>query len=397
MPRSLKVFYISLAMALVFLLGVYFGGHYYRLSPLISVMPENVRSALFPGNNLLQLAAEVEGILEENFYQPVNRSDLDNGAIQGMVSSLDDPYSTYMSPEDYQDYIEHHQEGAYVGVGILLEPKDGRLIVVQPLENSPADEAGILAGDEVIGIDGELVAGRVDGEAAAMIRGKVGTTVVLTIKRGEEEFDVSLERRELELPIVTEKMLDRDGRKIGYIRLEQFTLDSGAKVRGAMDKLAGEGAEAVILDLRNNGGGLLDEAVNVASVFIEDGTVVSVADRDGNEDVYEARGDADETIPLVVLVNNFSASASEIVAGAIKDDARGLLVGTRTFGKGVVQNLRPLSNGGAIKYTSGVYYTPAGININEVGIEPDVVADDNPDTPEDETLEQAVLILLGRI
>jgi len=395
MPRSLKFFFISLAVALAFLFGVYFGGHYYRLSPLVSVMPESVRSALFPGSNLIELATEVEGILEENFYQPIDRSDLENGAIEGLVNSLADPYSAYMTPEDYQDYIEHHEHGAYVGVGVLLEPKDGKLIVVHPLEDSPAAEAGIIPGDEITAIDGESVEGRVDGEASAMIRGDAGTTVVLTIKRGEEEFDLTLERRELDLPIVTEEMLERDGRKIGYIRLDQFTLDSGAKVRGALDKLTDEGAEAVILDLRNNGGGLLDEAVNVASVFIEDGTVVSVVDRDGKKDVYEARGDANEDIPLVVLVNDFTASASEIVAGAIKDDERGLLVGSRTFGKGVVQNLRPLTNGGAIKFTSGIYYTPAGININEVGIEPDVTVVDNPDTPADETLEQAVQILLG--
>jgi carboxyl-terminal processing protease len=205
---------------------------------------------------------------------------------------------------------------------------------------------------------------------------------------------MALERRKLDLPIVTDEMLERGGRRIGYIRLDQFTLDSGAKVRGSLDRLAGEGAQAVILDLRNNGGGLLDEAVNVASVFIEDGTVVTVRDRDEHEDVYEARGDANEDIPLVVLVNGFTASASEIVAGAVKDDGRGELVGSRTFGKGVVQNLRPLSNGGAIKFTSGVYFTPAGTSINDIGIEPDVPAEDIEETPEDEVLEQAVRILL---
>jgi carboxyl-terminal processing protease len=394
MPRSLKVFYISLALALAFLAGVYLGGHYYRLSPLIGVLPDSVRSALFPGGNLIELATEVEGILQENFYQPVERSDLENGAIEGLVNSLADPYSAYMDPEDYQDYVEHHEQGSYVGVGVLLEPKDGRLIVVHPLEDSPASEAGIEAGDEVTAIDGESVEGRVDGEAAAMIRGDEGTTVVLTIRRGEEEFDMALERRKLDLPIVTDEMLERGGRRIGYIRLDQFTLDSGAKVRGSLDRLAGEGAQAVILDLRNNGGGLLDEAVNVASVFIEDGTVVTVRDRDEHEDVYEARGDANEDIPLVVLVNGFTASASEIVAGAVKDDGRGELVGSRTFGKGVVQNLRPLSNGGAIKFTSGVYFTPAGTSINDIGIEPDVPAEDIEETPEDEVLEQAVRILL---
>jgi carboxyl-terminal processing protease len=394
MPRTLKVFLISLAIALAFLLGIYFGGHYYRLSPLISVLPNGVRSALFPGGNLIELASEVEGILEENFYEPVDRSTLENGAMEGMVGSLGDPYAAYMSPDDYRQYVAHHEEGAYVGVGILLEPKDGHLMIVRPLQDSPAQQAGIVAGDEIIAIDGEEVAGRADSEAASLIRGEEGSTVVLTIKRGDQTIDFTLERKALEIPIVHEEMLDRDGHKIGYISLEQFSLDAGAKVQGALDRLVDQGAEAVVFDLRNNGGGILDEAVNVASVFIEDGTIVSVVGRDGEKQTYEARGDANESIPLVVLVNEFTASASEIVAGAVKDDQRGELVGVKTFGKGVVQNLRPLSNGGAIKYTSGVYYTPAGININEIGIEPDVNITDNPDTPQDEALDQAVQELI---
>lgn len=394
MPRTLKVFFISLAIALAFLLGIYFGGHYYRLSPLISVLPDGVRSALFPGGKLIELASEVEGILEENFYQQVDRDTLENGAMEGMVNSLGDPYAAYMSPDDYQLYVQHHEEGAYVGVGVLLEPKDGHLMVVRPLKDSPAQQAGIMAGDEIIAINGEEVAGKADGEAAALIRGEEGTTVDLTVRRGDQTIDYTLERKALEIPIVYEEMLDRQGHKIGYIALEEFSLDAGAKVQGALDRLVDQGAEAVILDLRNNGGGILDEAVNVSSVFIEDGTIVSVVGRDGDEQVYEARGDANETIPLVVLVNEFTASASEIVAGAVKDDSRGEIVGVKTFGKGVVQNLRPLSNGGAIKYTSGVYYTPTGTNINDIGIEPDVNVADNPDTSEDEALEQAVQELI---
>ncbi len=394
MPRSLKFFYISLAVALAFLLGVYFGGHYYRLSPLISILPDSFRSALFPGNDLLQLTTEVEGILEENFYQPLSREDLENGAMEGMVGSLGDPYSAYLSPEDYAEYLQHNQEGAYVGVGVSLESKDGRLMVVRALPDSPALEAGIQPGDEIIAVDGESLEGVVNGEAAQMIRGEEGSTVVLTIRRGEEELDFTMERRALALPIVTEEIVERDGRKIGYIKLEQFSQDAGAKVQGALQKLVDEGAEAVILDLRNNGGGILEEAVNVASVFIENGTVLTSEGRDENVKVYEARGNANEEIPLVVLVNGFTASASEIVAGAVKDTGRGLLVGETTFGKGVIQNLRPLSNGGAIKFTSGVYFTPNGTNINEIGIEPDVPVTENPDSEEDEALEQAILLLL---
>ncbi len=394
MPRFLKFFLISLLVALAFLAGIYFGAHYYRISPLIAALPDGIRTTLFPGDRLVELLAEVEGIIEENFYQPVDRSQLEDGAMEGLVGSLGDPYAAYMNPDEYRQYVEHHEEGAYVGVGVLLEPKDGHLMVVRTLQGSPAQQAGIQAGDEIVAVDGESIADKVDGEAAALIRGEEGTTVKLTVMRDGRQLDFEIERRSLELPIVREEMLERNGHKVGYIALEQFSLDAGDKVRGAHDRLVADGAEAIILDLRNNGGGILGEAVNVASVFIESGPIVSVVGRDGGEEVYQARGDADQSIPLVVLVNGFTASASEIVAGAVKDDGRGEIVGVTTFGKGVVQNLRPLSNGGAIKYTSGVYYTPLHVNINEIGIEPDVVVEDAPGTPADEALERAVQELI---
>lgn len=392
MPRILKVFFITLAISLAFLVGIYFGGHYYRMSPLIGLLPESVRSAFFPGDNLLQLEREIEGILEENFYQPVDRSTLENGALEGMVNSLNDPYTAYLTPSDFQRYRDH-ANGTFVGVGVVMEPKADKLTVVSTVENSPANAAGIESGDVILTIDGEPVGSQTPEEAAARIRGEAGTTVVLGIRRGESDMEFPLVRREIELPIVVDRMIEHNGRKIGYVRLEQFSMDVGARVKGSVDRLVKEGAEGIVFDLRDNGGGILDEAVNVSSVFIQNGTIVSVVGKDDDRSEYPARGDANENIPLVVLVNGYSASASEIVAGAIKDDGRGQLVGEKTFGKGVVQMIFPLTNDGAIKFTSGVYYTPDGININEVGIEPDVPVADDVATDEDEVLQRGLSVL----
>lgn len=386
MPRFFRVFFIVLALSVAFLSGIYFGGHYYRLSLLLHVLPEPVRNAFFPGDNTLQLEREIQGILEEGFYKPVDRATLENGAMEGMVNSLEDPYTAYFTPEDFRLFNDH-SNGQFTGIGVLMEQKDGLLNVVQVFENSPALEAGIKEGDVIIAVDGHPVDSMTEEETSGFIRGPEGTTVVLKVRRGAEELEFSMVRRAIELPIVSDEMVERNGKKIGYVRLDQFSVDSGVKLKAAVDNLVIQGAQGIILDLRDNGGGLLDESINVSSVFIQNGPIVSVVGRDGDGQTYEARGEANENIPLVVLINGFTASASEIVAGAIKDDARGRLIGEKTFGKGVVQNIVPLSNGGGLKFTSASYYTPLGIDINKIGIEPDIPAADDPATPEDEVLE----------
>ncbi len=389
MPRFFRVFFITLAISLAFLAGIYFGGHYYRLSLFLSLIPDSVRNAFFPGDNTLQLEREIEGILEEGFYKPVDRSTLENGAMEGMVGSLGDPYTAYFSPDDY-NLFNDHANGQFTGIGVLMEKKDGKLTVVQVFDGSPAQDAGMMSGDIILAVDGEPVETMVEEDTAAKMRGPEGTSVTLRVQRGAEEPEFTMVRRPIELPIVTDRMIERNGRKLGYVRLDQFSLDSGAKLKGAVDRLLLDGAQGIVLDLRNNGGGLLDESINVSSVFIQNGPIVSVAGRDGDSQVYDARGDANESIPMVVLINGFTASASEIVSGAIKDDARGKLIGEKTFGKGVVQIIVPLSNGGGLKYTSGSYYTPKGIDINKIGIEPDIPATDDPATPEDEVLEKGL-------
>ncbi|MHB1325161.1 MAG: S41 family peptidase [Thermoleophilia bacterium] len=389
MPRFFRGFFITLAISVAFLSGSYFGGHYYRLSPLLNIFPAPVRNAFFPGDNTLQIEREIEGILQEGFYQPVDQSTLENGAMEGMVKSLNDPYTAYFSPDDYRLFNDH-SNGQFTGIGVLMEQKGESLTVVQVFDNTPAQESGIESGDIIREVDGKPVQGMTEEETSGLMRGPEGTTVTLKVLRGAAEPEFTMTRRIIDLPIVSERMIDAGSRKIGYVRLDQFSLDSGVKLRGAVDKLVGEGAEGIVFDLRNNGGGLLDESINVASTFIQDGPIVSVVGRDGKSEVYSARGDANETIPLMLLVNGYSASASEIVAGAIKDDARGKLVGEKTFGKGVVQSIVPLSNGGGLKYTAGSYYTPRGIDINKIGIEPDIPVVDDPATPADEVLDRAV-------
>jgi len=394
MPRFFRVFFIALAISVAFLAGIYFGGHYYRLLPVFNLLPESVRNAFFPGDSTLQLEREVEGILEEGFYKPVDPATLENGAMEGMVNSLQDPYTAYFSPEDYQ-LFNAHSSGQFTGIGVLMEEKDGQLQIVQVFDNSPAQEAGVMAGDIIIAVDGQPVGDQAQEETSTRIRGPSGSDVTLRVRRGSEELDFAMTRRPIDLPIVTDRMIEANGKKIGYIRLDQFSLDSGIKVKAALDKLVAEGAQGIVFDLRNNGGGLLDESVTVASVFIQNGPIVSVVGRDGGSQVFEARGDANETIPMVVLINGYTASASEIVSGAIKDDARGKLVGEKTFGKGVVQNIVPLTNGGGLKYTSGSYHTPNGTDINKIGIEPDIPVSDDPATPEDEVLQRGLAVLSG--
>ncbi|MHB0914951.1 MAG: S41 family peptidase [Thermoleophilia bacterium] len=391
---SRKILTAALVICVVFLLGVYAGGHYYRLGPATHLLPDSVRNAFFPGDNLMQLQREVENILEDSFYLPVDRATLENGALEGMIASLDDPYTDYFTPEEFR-LFQLHSDGAFVGIGVVLETKETLLTVVSTLEGSPAAAAGVEAGDVIIAVDGQSIEGMSGEEVTPKIQGEEDTPVLITVRRGEGEVEFEIIRKKIEFPVVREEVLEAGGRKIGYIRLDQFSEDSGAKVAGALDKLTEAGAEGVILDLRNNGGGLLDEAVEVSSIFIENGVIVSTVGRTGKIKEYEARGAADEAIPLVVLVNGNSASASEITAGAIKDDNRGVLVGEKTFGKGVVQVIQQLSNQGAIKFTSAVYYTPGGIDINEVGIEPDIIVADDPATEADEQLDRALAYLSG--
>jgi carboxyl-terminal processing protease len=294
--------------------------------------------------------------------------------------------------------------GEYGGIGVVVTMRDDKLTVVSPFDGTPGGKAGLQGGDVIKEVNGEPTAEMTMQKAVSRMKGKPGTNVTLTIFRETEkeegenetkEFEVEITRANIEVPFTSAEM---KGDNIGYIQLTQFIENSGTKIKSELDKLRSEGAEAFILDLRRNPGGLLGEAVGVASNFFDGGKVVTVRDRNGKEDIRRATAEIKATdAPLVVLVNGESASASEIIAGAVQDRNRATVVGTQTFGKGVVQNVIPLSDGSAVRLTTARYYTPDGNYINEKGIKPDIEIEYDLETDEDDQLQKAIEHLKEKI
>src|SRR5579884_1919014 len=279
-----------------------------------------------------------------------------------MVASLNDFYSHYYDLSDYQGFLNQsnpHLSG--IGVDVLPEPRGLRVEDVFP--GSPAARAGLARGDLIIAVGGTSLASR-SSMGPRLIKGRAGTRVTLTILSGSHRHVVTLVRQDLVVPVATGSIVKYHGIKLGSLSLASFTDGSGAELRAQVQKVLGEGAQGLILDLRDNPGGLLNEAVNVASIFIADGTIVSTDGRAQPRQVYVAKGNAiAPRIPMVVLVNRGTASAAEIVTGALHDRGRAKVVGTHTYGKGVFQEIEPLPNGGALDFTVGEYFTPSGHNL----------------------------------
>jgi carboxyl-terminal processing protease len=342
-------------------------------------------------------AAEVLAYAQQHYAADVGangRDDLTDAALRGIMNSVRDPYTVYLSPREIQGLNESLSGGNFGGIGVYIyQLKDGR-IVVQPIEALPAARSGMKPGEVVDTVDGNPVRGLPIDRVEAMIRGEAGTVVHLrahTYKSPSAERTYAIVREIIHVPTVRAKM---EG-PIDYIRLSDFGTTSGEEVRKALLQGKANGARAYILDLRDNGGGLLDAAVEISSLFIPQGTIVSTIRRDGQRTTDEALGDAIGGLqPVVVLVNKYTASASEITSGALQDYHLATLVGTRTFGKGVVQSIYPLPDQGALKITTARYLTPAGRDIQHHGIQPDVVVDQDPnpsiiDTPADKQLAAA--------
>ena len=372
-------------------MGIWLGGHPDRL-------PGFVRDALVEESQHARLVDEAFDIIERDYYREVDRSELVNESLKAGVESLDedDPFSTYFEPSTFQHFQEA-TSGEFEGVGMTVEAVSRGLRVVQVFDGSPADRAGIGSGDVIVAADGEDLAGKTTTEATALIKGPAGTFVNLRVRSDGEARRIRVRRERVDVPVVESRMRRVDGERVGQLSLASFTSGAHGEVREAVDRLLDEGAESIVLDLRDNGGGLLNEAVLVSSVFIPEGTVVSTRGRSRPERVFEATGSAIDTdIPVSVVVNENSASAAEIVAGAIQDRGRGTVVGcTRTFGKGVFQEVVELSNGGALDITVGEYFTPDGRNLAGNGIPPDVRACDDEDTPRDEVLRSALRTAAG--
>jgi carboxyl-terminal processing protease len=376
--------------------GLWLGGHPARLPGFIR---EHI--VISPA----ALSAEAAEVLEDNYYRPVGGTELGNSSVQGMVRELrrrhkEDRFTEYFSPESLESFNQEI-EGHFSGVGISVVTVKRGLHAVKVFAGSPAAEAGIEVGDTIVSVDGESIAGASSNAATENIKGPEGTEVtlgVLDAKSGKVR-QLRVTRAEVALPNVSSKVVVKNGRKLGYVRMLSFSEGVHALLANAVRKVQREGAEAILLDLRGNPGGLLDEAVLSASLFLPtDQVVVSTDSRTQGHSVHRTVGGALPKLPLAVLIDRNTASAAEILTAALADDAGATVVGTRSYGKGVFQEEKGLSNGGALKLTVGEYFTPDGVNLaRSHGIHPDVKASDNPETPVDEGKERALGVLAGQV
>jgi carboxyl-terminal processing protease len=295
-------------------------------------------------------------------------------SIRMMLKNLGDPYTRFMDPKEFRD-LQVETSGQLIGVGIQLSQneKTKKLEVIAPIEDTSASKAGILSKDIIIKIDGKSTAGMDVNQAVQLIRGKEGTSVKLTIQRDNRQvLEFNLLRQQIEIHPVEAKYRPKELGGIGYIRLKQFSANASSEMGTAIQKLESQGATGYILDLRSNPGGLLYGAIDIARMWLDDGKIVSTVNRQGTGDISSANHTAITKKPLVILVDGGSASASEILSGALQDNKRAQLVGMKTFGKGLVQSVRPLSEGAGMAVTIAKYYTPSGKDINHAGIKPDV-------------------------
>jgi len=333
---------------------------------------------------------EALGKVEDNYIGAVNYDKMIDGAIAGMVGSLGDPFSVYLD-KDTLNAFNGEINGTFEGIGAELTVKGGKLVIIAPLEGSPAERAGIKAGDIVDKIEGQNVNGMTIDEAVMKIRGEKGTFVTLSIIRNglDKPIEMKIKRETINVKSIEYKM-EEGG--IAYIKILRFDAATKSLLSNAADEINKNKAKGLILDLRNDPGGYLDSSIEIASEFIKEGTVVIEQYKDGKKDKFAAKGNGKlYDIPMVVLINNGSASASEILAGAIRDHGRGILIGEKTFGKGSVQEMLPLSAGGALKLTMAKWLTPNGTVIDKNGLLPDIEVklEETSDVNKDNQLDRA--------
>ena len=397
-PRSARSSRIAARLAtalVVLLLGIWLGGH-------PSWLPAPLRST-FVDDSGGQLVNQALGIIERDYYRRVTPGQLVNSSLAAAVAGLHDPFSQYISPADYRAF--GHPSPHISGIGIDVKPDSRGLRVVGVFPGTPAAQAGLAPGDVIVAVGTTELAGHSADFDSQLIRGRAGTHVRLTLIRNGRRQAMQITRQSFTLPIADDRLVKYNGTRLGYVQLTTFNQDgAGDEVRADVQQMLRQGARGIILDLRGNGGGLISEAVNTASIFLPDGTIVSTRGRNSPAQVFTATGNAISTkVPVVVLVDRGTASASEIVTAALQDRHRALVVGTHTFGKGVFQEVQGLPNGGALDITAGYYYTPSGRNLGAggvkegAGVTPNVVASDNPGTPRDEALATAERVLAARV
>lgn len=358
---------ILVILFLVVAIGSFFGGSIYGSLNSPVILPGGGGSSTNDGS--FDKLFEVKDVLHQQYYQDIDDEALLEGAIKGMVDAVGDPYTVFFNQEEYQEFQDDGQ-GNYVGIGVMVGIKEDKIVVITPFEGSPAYEAGIRAGDFILKVEGVEYKGSEMDKAVSVIKGEEGKPVTLTISQNGIEKEVTIVRASITLVNVQSEMVAGN---IGHVTMLQFTNNTAKQVREAMEELKAQGAEGYILDLRGNPGGYLDEAVDTASLFVEKGkTVLYTLDKAQQKREYLSKGGDFIGAPLVVLLDEGSASASEVVAGALKDYKAATIVGQKSFGKGIVQMVFNVGNKEGVKVTVSSYYSPNGINIHGEGILPDV-------------------------
>jgi len=357
-------------------------------------------TSVFSKNNLyekIDLFGEVLENIQKDYIDDVDQSDMIDSAINGVLQSLD-PYSAYMSPELFKE-MQTDTKGEFGGLGIEIGMESGVVKVISPIDDTPAAKAGIKAGDYIVKIGNEQVQGKSLLEAVKLMRGPVGTSIDLTVRRKnvKKPLEFKIKRKIIEVKSVSTKTLGKE-KNLGYIRLKSFNENSDKQVLKSVKEFEKKlKIKGYVFDLRNNPGGLLTQAINITDFFLEDGEIVSTKGRKVSETrkFFARKGDEIKGKPIIVLINNGSASASEIFAGALKDHKRAIILGENSYGKGSVQSIIPLRNGGGIRLTISKYYLPSGKSISEVGVTPDIVIEEEGDdfvinTDKDNQLNYAI-------
>ena len=398
MPRRLPSLplFLALAMPFVLALGIWLGGHpRWLLDPVAD---------LLVGGQDRRVTLEALDTIHDKYYRELPRGELSDSAIAGAVRGLDDRFSAYLSAKEFH-LFQNSLDNAFEGIGTSVRGVRAGLRIESVYPGSPAQKAQIKPGDVITHADGHKLTGLSEAAATALIKGRAGTTVALRLRRGDRTLTKRVTRAKISVPVVSSKIANAGGKRAAYVALSTFgPRTAHVEVAAALRRLERRKAKGIVLDLRRNGGGLVSEAQQVASMFLADGTIVTTRGRAVKEQTLEALGHPIAgDLPTVVLVDRGTASASEIVAGALQDRKRATLVGTRTFGKGVFQEVMPLDNGGALDLTVGQYFLPSGRNLGGAGtkpgsgIKPDVEAVDDPRTPRDEALDKALDVLAGKL
>jgi carboxyl-terminal processing protease len=385
--RAAGIALVTLLLAAAFVVGLFL-----TRSSTLTTSTRSSPSAQGPH----RVIDEVRDALARSYYRAVPRDVFQKQTIDSVLRELGDPNTDFLTAVEY-DSLKSRTARSYSGVGLTVEPSRAGLVVTSAL-NGPAREAGVRRGDIIVRIDGRPAGRLTFDQALNLIKGQQGTIVHLTLRRGGDRRQITVVRQEITLPSLRARLVRFHGMKLGVIRLLSFPDATSQRIGEATQSLVKRGAKGVVLDLRDNPGGLLTQAVRTVSIFLDEGVVCTISGLHQDETTYEVTGEATyPKLPLVVAVNHGSASASEIVAAALQDHERAIVIGHRTYGKASVQSIRPLSHGTALKLTTAMYQTPAGRDLTGLGVHPRVRVDDDPLTHVDEVLRAAETALLKQL